>query len=385
MRKSVGLMTLLLVTLLATACGRAQAPPPAAGLKIPTVTAPQIADWERKWESAVAEAKKEGKVIVYAGWIPEVRTALGAAFKNKYGIEVEFFPLGRGAELLAKVQAERRAGLVVADVLSSGATTIITGLKPGGLLGPFESTLLLPEIKNPQMWRGGQVPFVDKDHMGLNMVAALQRMVVRNTDVVKENEITTHKDLLKPQFKGKMTLNDPTVTGVGNSLFTHFVVDLWGLEEASEFFRQLLKQEPVIVRDNRLHVESVARGKYAVGLGTLADMLANFLAVGAPIAPVITKEGTRVSSGTYSLSIPATSSHPQATIVFVNWLLSQEGQTVISKISHLPSMRVDVPTEGINPIYLPLPGEKLYPDTEEWQLTAVKMVDVAKRIIEETK
>ncbi|MBI4332576.1 MAG: extracellular solute-binding protein [Chloroflexi bacterium] len=373
---------IVIVFLAGVACGGA-APRPEAVTATPAVKAPgQAPAREQKWQAMVSEAGKEGKVIVYAGWVPEVRTAIGAAFKDKYGVEVEFFPLGRGAELLAKVQAERRAGLAVADVLSSGATTIITGLKPGGLLAPFEPSLVLPEVTDPGAWRMGQVPFVDKDRMGINMIGALQQMVARNTDLVREGEITVFSDLLKPQFKGKITMNDPSVTGIGNSFFNHLVVDVMGLDGASDFLAKLMKQEPVVVRDSRMHVESTAKGKFAIALGTQADILASFLEMGAPITPVRMKEGTRVSSGVFSLSLPAVSSHPAAQTVFLNWLLSREGQTVMTRASRLPSMRMDVPTEGIHPIYLPVPGEKLFPDTEEWQKNAAKMTEVARKILQ---
>ncbi|MBI4332577.1 MAG: extracellular solute-binding protein [Chloroflexi bacterium] len=384
MKRFAGMVTALTAMLVLAACaGPAPSPEPAPRA---TATAAPAPGWEQQWNKQVAEAKKEGKVTIYALWRPEVRTAVAPAFRARHGIEVDFLPFGRGAELIARVEAEKRAGLVLADVLGAGGTTIISGLKPAGLMGPMETLLVLPEVKNPQNWQGGQFPWMDKGHMGVNMIAAVQRLIVRNKDLVREDEVRTYRDVLKPQFKGKITLNDPTVQGAGNSVLTHLAVDLWKPEEAYDFFRELMKQQPVIERDNRTNVESVARGKYAIALGTQADILANFLDMGAPIAPVIVKEGVRVSASTYSMAVPTVSASPNATAVFVNWILSREGQVVLSKSSRLPSMRVDVPTEGINPIYLPVPGEKLYPDSEEWQLTAgTKMMDIARKIIEESR
>ncbi len=384
MKAFTGMVMILLGALLVAACARATEVPE---ITVQTTrTAAPSAGWEQQWNKVVAEARKEGKVTIYALWRPEVRTAIAPAFRTKYGIDVDFLPFGRGAEQIARLEAEKRAGLVLADVLGAGGTTIISGLKPVGLMGPMEPMLILPEVKSPQNWQGGQFPWMDKDHMGVNMLAAVQRLIVRNTDLVKEGEVNTYRDVLKPQFKGKITINDPTVQGAGNSVLTHLAVDLWTREEAYDFFRQLMKQDPVIERDNRINVESLARGKFAIALGTQADILANFLELGAPIAPVIVKEGVRVSASTYSMAVPPVSASPNATVVFVNWMLSKEGQTVLVKSSLLPSMRVDVPTDGINPIYLPVPGEKLYPDTEEWQIEAgTTMIEMAKKIIDEAK
>ncbi len=48
--------------------------------------------------------------------------------------------------------------------------------------------------------------------------------------------------------------------------------------------------------------------------------------------------------------------HPNAARVYINWLLSKEGQTYFSKSQGYPSRRVDVPTEGLNPAYISVEG-----------------------------
>ncbi|MBI4332403.1 MAG: extracellular solute-binding protein [Chloroflexi bacterium] len=386
MRRSMVLMIHLLVgATVVAACAKES--PPAAAPGTPAASAPAGGPRtpDQEWNKLVEDGRKEGKVTVYASWRPEVREALSPAFRNKYGINLEFLPFGRGAELIARMQAEKTAGLVIADLVGTGGTTMVTGLKPAGLMGPMEPLLLVPEVKDPRNWLGGQFPWKDKDRTGISMAAAVQRMVIRNTDLVKE-ELKDYRDVLRPQFKGKIILNDPTVEGIGNTLFTHLALDLWTPEETYEFYRQLLRLDPVIERDNRVNVESVARGKYAIALGTQADIVANFTNLGSPIAPIIVKEGARVSGSSYSIGAPPNRGSPKASVVFINWLLSKEGQTVVSKASGLPSTRADVPTDGIDPLYLPMRGEKLFPDTEEWQLTAgTTMLDMARKIVAEAR
>ncbi len=41
------------------------------------------------WDKVVAEAKKEGTVVVYTTWAAQVRVDLVPAFKEKYGINIE--------------------------------------------------------------------------------------------------------------------------------------------------------------------------------------------------------------------------------------------------------------------------------------------------------
>ena len=63
--------------------------------------------------------------------------------------------------------------------------------------------------------------------------------------------------------------------------------------------------------------------------------------------------------------MPAKPAHPNAAIIFLNWFLSREGQTLAVKAMGAGSARVDVSTEGINPIYIPKAGEKYNIENEE--------------------
>src|ERR1035437_6992217 len=69
----------------------------AAVKKAPTVraTVPGKAAWEEEWARTLAAAKKEGVVSFYAQWSPQTRGALRQAFKDKYGITIEFMPFSR--------------------------------------------------------------------------------------------------------------------------------------------------------------------------------------------------------------------------------------------------------------------------------------------------
>ncbi|MBI4331748.1 MAG: extracellular solute-binding protein [Chloroflexi bacterium] len=340
--------------------------------------------WEQKWESTLAEAKKEGIVRVYTLWPPEATVPLSRVFAEKYGIELEFANLGKGSALLPKVEAENRAGLYLADVFGFGATTLIATVKPAGLLGPVEHMLILPEVTDPKAWSGGQIPFVDKDRTVVGMLSVLQRFIGYNTDLVKEGELTTYKDLLKPQYKGKITMADPSLTGTANAMFTHLVYDLWNPEEAAAFLKQLVQQqEAVIYSDNRMGPEWLARGKYAVGVAPLAAAIAEFLNLSAPVSLAVQKEGHLIDVAGGALAVPRIIPHPKATTVFVNWLLTKEAQAIFAVKGYgQPSLRQDVATEGINPLFLPKPGEKLFFLTEEAIMSRGELLGVAKRIVE---
>ena len=75
--------------------------------------------------------------------------------------------------------------------------------------------------------------------------------------------------------------------------------------------------------------------------------------------------------------------HPNATKLFINWLLTKEGQTVLAQSYGNPSMRLDVPTEGINQVFLKQPGEKLIMETEESINFKGQMLTISNQVIQE--
>ncbi len=131
-------------------------------------------------------------------------------------------------------------------------------------------------------------------------------------------------------------------------------------------------------------VEWVAKGKYPLGIAGQSESVAEFMNAGAPIRVAIQKEGHLIDYAAGSLGVPTVSPHPNATAVFVNWLLTREGQTLFSVKGYgYPSLRRDVPTQGINPIFIPKPNERLFLQTEEGIVFGGKMMEVAKKIIAE--
>lgn len=335
---------------------------------------------QSQWDKTVEAAKKEGRVFVYTLIGSDTRIALSTAFKDKYGIELEFVPGARGAEITQKILTERRAGLYLADAVIAGTTDLIPDLKPKGLLEPLDTFLILPEVLDTKAWRGGQIPFLDKQHTAIGMLTQYLRFLIRNTDMVKEGEIVSFRDLLKPQWKGKAVLRDPTTTGAANTWITLLSLKVWNPEEAKDYLREFAKTEPAILRDTRLHVEWVARGKYPVGVATRMEDTGVFLRMGAPIAWGNLVEGGLISAGSSSLGVINQPAHPNATKLFVNWLLTQEGQTAFIKGYAYPSARLDVSTDNIPPGNLPLPNEKFYIDDEENVLAKAKMLGVGTEI-----
>ncbi len=103
----------------------------------------------------------------------------------------------------------------------------------------------------------------------------------------------------------------------------------------------------------------LGQGRYSVGLG-FSDSLAEQRAKqGVPVEIIDIrqlKEGGDVSPASGGLSIFNRAPHPNAAKVYINWLLSKEGQTINARATGYISNRLDVPTDHAAPWRVPQPG-----------------------------
>lgn len=355
----------LVVAFLTVSCIKPQAPVTPTETIGKATKAPEVAR-PSEWDTIVTMARKEGSITLYTSIGPETRQMLADAFFQKYGIKMETAAFGASADLVAKVRAEQTGGIYFADAFLTGGTTISTGLKPHGLVRPLEPLIMLPEAADPKAWKDGKIPFLDKEGMILLLAGTTQRGLIRNTQLVTEDEITSVKDVLKPQYKGKLILGDARRGGAGSGFLGQLAFFNWNLEETKEYMRNLLKQEVVLTDNDQLAAESVARGKYSVGLGISSERISNLVQLGVPILPVAAKEGLRISSGSGTVSLPVRSAHPNASVIFLNWLLTKEGMTTFGKGIQQATFRQDIVHDWINPVFLPRPGELIFYDSEEF-------------------
>lgn len=369
----VGAILLSLVSACASA-GRPlqQTSSPAVG-----AAGPVKAGATAEWDKTLAESRKEGKVIVYSTSGPEVRIPVGQAFKDKYGIPVEF-RVGGPAEIAARISLERKAGLHVIDIYIGGPNPLYNSFKLPGLLELLDPVLVLSEVTNPQSWQGKKLGFIDNDHRILYFIAAPMVSITLNSDLVKPGDIASWNDILNPKWKGRIAYADPTVPSAAHK---DFAVWIQPGRLGVEYFRQLAKQDLFISRDDRPLVEGTARGKFAIALSVKTDMVGEFIKAGAPLTQIIPNEGTYVQHAAGALGLITDAPNPNAAKLFINWLLTKEGQTVFSKGYGYPSARVDVPTDHVDPKRLLSPSVNyIWSDTEEFLQRQPEALDIAKDV-----
>ena len=308
-----------------------------------------------EWDSTLAAAKKEGKVSVITDVTATLRDALTLDFQNKYGISVALFG-SSGREVPARVAAERKAGQFLWDIYIHGSTTALQAMIPMGAFDPLEPALILQDVKDPKAWRGGAIEFLDPGKTVMVMTPFQRGTIFYNSKLVNANEFTSHKDLLNPKWTGKLVVDDPRRGGPGVATFTFFYLHP---ELGPDFIRALGKQQMTILRDYAQEVDAVGQGRYPVLVGGADFVAINRGKQGVPIAivdPRELKEGTDVSPANGNLALFNKAPNPNAAKVYVNWLLSKEGQTIFARANGYVSARLDVPTDHAEPWRVPLPG-----------------------------
>lgn len=346
-------LVLIFILFIISGCGARTAPEipeakKATEVVVLPVVAPVVTEvWEAEWERVQKEARKEGKVVIYSTYGPAFRRAFTEAMKE-YGIRLEMLT-GRGAELSEKILRERMAGIYNTDLFMSGLATFVTILKPTGCFAPLEPLLLLPEVKDPKLWYGGKLPFIDKDRLVVNFTAMEDYGIHINTDMVKPGEIKSMQDLLSPKWKGKIVISDPLIVGRGQKSMSVITLRL-----GEGYVKQLVEQESVLTRDLRLLTEWVARGKYSIGIGIRSTEYKEFKELGAPITHLVLPDIAFLDSGMGNVGFIDKAPNPNATKVFLNYLLSRKGQTLWQEIVGEQSARIDIPTDAVEKAGLPV-------------------------------
>jgi ABC-type Fe3+ transport system substrate-binding protein len=295
-----------------------------------------------EWDKLVDAARKEGKVTVSLPASAELKRQIEEQFKKRYGIEVEVFT-ARGSSGVRRMADEFKAGVRHFDLHIGGSSSILSGMLDEGIIDAIEPWLVLPEVKDPKQWWGGHL-WVDSAKRFIYMFQAyLPESIWYNTDLVKPGELRSFDDFLNPKWKGKIGFLDPRTPGGGDSNWSY----MWQVK-GEEYLKNLASQDLYLGRDQRVLSESLAKGRVAVLIGNSYYSFMPFVKAGLPVKPLPTvKEGTFGTGGSGNLAIIKAPAHPNSTKVFVNWLLSRDGQEVFSRGLGQATRRLDVDTRWL--------------------------------------
>jgi iron(III) transport system substrate-binding protein len=309
--------------------------------------------WQAEWERTVQAAKKEGALSLYILQGDGELGAVAQLFQKKYPeINVVTTP-GRGNTLAPRVMAERRGGKYLVDAYMAGATTAYEVFYRAKILDSVRAALILPEVIDESKWWLGQHHYIDPENRYIFVyLGSVSQYVSYHSKSVEAGEIRSFADFLQPKWKGKILSRDPKISGsqrIGLRGFYHTP------ELGGEFIRRLYGEMDVtLTQEIRQATDWLAHGKFAICF--FCSEILKIKAQGLPVDEFRTaqwKESRVISAGNMgSVILPSNAPHPNAAKLFVNWLLSREGQTTLQRTVNTPynseeSLRADVPKDMV--------------------------------------
>jgi iron(III) transport system substrate-binding protein len=221
-------------------------------------------------------------------------------------------------KLLTKILVEAKAKKSSADAIQTLGFAMHT-LKKTQLLGHYlspENGYYLREFKEEGYWTTVYTnPYV---------VAYNPRMVS------KENLPRKYDDLLQPMWKGQMMVEPTKVDWFGG------VLQLMGKEKGLKYMRELAKQNLMSRIGHDLIAQLVAAGEAALDIDIPAPSVDRVKKRGAPIDWVAFPPAPASLIG---IGISSQPLHPYAARLYVDFVLSLEGQKTLSELGRYLARR----------------------------------------------
>lgn len=296
------------------------------------------ADAAHSWRDPklLAAAKKEGTVVVYGSMNEGEALPLLKLFSDDTGVKAEYVR-NSDTGLIARIMVEARAGKESWDVLQ---TTTVSKM-PASLFAPFdppEAQHAMPEARDPNhRWYGVYANYNSPGY---------------NSSLVKASELPkTYEGFLDhKEWAGKIAID------FSDREWLRAIFEYYGEAKGEKLVDALIKTLDIATVHGHLALaRAVGAGEYAVELNNFTNLIVNTKLGGAPtdfwaIDPVLVFFG--------QAGVSAKAPHPNAARLFVNFMLSKEGQKQLTTKGRIPT-RADVPT---NPpgVLKAFAGRKIY-------------------------
>jgi iron(III) transport system substrate-binding protein len=267
----------------------------------------------------IERAKKEAEVVWYTSAGLQDSNPMAEAFqKDNPFIRVNVIRSGSGV-LINRILNEARAQRGLFDVLNTNDESVLP-LKTRGLLARYissEANSYDDDLKDKEgYWHACYV---------------IPWFLGYNTRMVKKDEVPkSYEDLLQPKWRGRKI-----ALGTDNgSLILSGLIKVWGKEKAVRFFQQLAKQEPALQAGApSSRIQLMAGGEFPLTLAS-GNTLQTFVSRGAPVdwlplEPVFVQLN--------AIMLAAQSRHPNATKLFIDFVLSKKGQEMIRSFHRVPA------------------------------------------------
>lgn len=241
-------------------------------------------------------------------------------------IEVEWIRDGT-TRLMTRLRSELSAGLVKPDVLLIADTVTMESLSQDGYLQGY----LSPERENYD----DSLYDAEGQYYSTKLITT---GIVYNTGA--EFQPTSWTDLVSDELEGQVTMPSPLYSGAA---LVHMATLMENEDLGWSYIEALHDNGATASGGNGGVFEAVATGTKPYGV--VVDFLPiREAAKGSPVQFVFPEEG--VSAVTEPVAIMEGASNPSAAQTFVDFLLSEQGQTLVQSQGYLPASDNVAPPEG---------------------------------------
>lgn len=265
-------------------------------------------------EGSKPKAENARTVTIYGAIPSENLQMLASEFEKASGIKVLYVYLPQ-QESLSRIKAEKDTPQ--ADVWVGGSLEYLLQAQKESLLHSYKSGQL-NNIASSWYDRDGYWTglFIDVPVFVTNKDLLLQELV----------ELPNYwQDLLNPRNKSKVIFADPGVSNATYSMFAALYQEM-GSEKAFDYYKKLHQSVQHYPKEALVPGRMVGMGEKNIGVLGVNEAI-RYIRDGFPI--VITYSKENIGYQLYGAGIIANAPHQTEARIFMDWLLSKEGQTVL--------------------------------------------------------
>ncbi len=300
-------------------------------------------------ETLEKEARKEGEVVWYAAMASDRASELIKVFERKYPfLKVRFQP-GAASRQIELLMVEHRTKKHRADVINTRRAFVNVMAKEGAVARyrtPARASL-----------REG---FTDKEGF-VNSIYAQPRVFLFNPRMVPRDKAPkSMDDLLDLRWKDKLGMDTTDYDWLAS------LIDYYGRNKALEFAGRLAKQQLNMRRGPTLLTQLAVAGEFPIVIDAFPEEVLQLKNAKAPADFVLSEPFVPVKTPT-TVSISSGAPHPYSAALFVDFLLSKQGQELMASQGRWAS-RKDVG------YLVDLKGKKMQVASAQWDDRQVELI-----------
>lgn len=267
----------------------------------------------------VAAARKEGRMVFYTAAFAEVEQETIGVFNKRFPfIRVEMVR-APGGQLITRVKTEAAAGKLVADVVDHSDRGLMLEIENlfRDYAPPNADDYLAAARPSPKLWP--------------RITAGWS--IAYNTELVKQPP-ASWMDLCKPEY-GKGQIGQ-VIAPSGGTTWTRIMFERMVLGE--DYWTRQAATKPALYPSGAPLSDALVRGEVSIA-PLIYNIVYSKKRDGAPIEIFFPPEGVPLVP--YASGIPKTAANPNAARLYLDWMLSEEGQIhSIRDQGNLTSMKV---------------------------------------------